>query len=137
LIVLDASITTKWFSNEPDSAAVARLLEREDTFVAPDIILAETANALWKKQRAGDIEASGLEEAITALLAADLVLVRSAELLKEATILAADHGHPVYDCLYLALARREGATLATADKLLARLSRQANVKIWRPDEPVP
>jgi predicted nucleic acid-binding protein len=135
LIVIDASIATKWLSNEPDSAAAARLLERDDSFVAPDIILAETANALWKKQRAGDIDASGLADAIAALLAIDLVLVRTGDLLKDAAILAASHRHPVYDCLYLALARREGAMLATADLRLARLSDRENVKTWRPDGP--
>jgi predicted nucleic acid-binding protein len=137
VIVIDASIATKWLANEPDSVAAARLLERDDSFAAPDIILAETANALWKKQRAGEIEVNGLAEAITALLVADLMLVRSAELLKDAVLLAAAHGHPVYDCLYVALARREGATLATADRLLARLSKQQRVRTWRPGEPGP
>jgi predicted nucleic acid-binding protein len=137
LIVVDASIVTKWLANEPDSAAAARLLDRDDSFAAPDIILAETANALWKKQRAGEIEASELADAITVLLAADLMLVLSAELLKDAAALAAAHGHPVYDCLYLALARRETATLATADRLLARLSRQHGIKTWQPGKPNP
>jgi predicted nucleic acid-binding protein len=33
--------------------------------------------------------------------------------------IAAKLNHPVYDCFYLALARREGAPLITADKRLA------------------
>ncbi len=36
--------------------------------------------------------------------------------------LACHLDHPLYDCLYLALARREAATLLTADQRLQRLA---------------
>jgi predicted nucleic acid-binding protein len=134
LIVIDASIATKWLSAEPDSAKAARILERDDAFIAPDIVLAETANALWKKYRTGDIDKGGLDDAVAALLAADLVLIGTSELLKEATALAAAHKHSVYDCLYLALAQHRGAVLATADDRLARLSRSVQITVWMPGD---
>ena len=40
----------------------------------------------------------------------------------EALALACHLDHPVYDCLYLALARREAATLITADRRLQQLA---------------
>ena len=40
----------------------------------------------------------------------------------EALALACHLDHPVYDCLYLALARREAAVLVTADKRLQQLA---------------
>lgn len=134
MIVIDASIATKWLSAEPDSAKAARILERDDAFIAPDIVLAETANALWKKHRAGDIDQNGLDDAVAALLAADLVMIGTNELLKDATVLAARHQHPVYDCLYLALAQRRAAVLATADDRLARLSRSVRIAVWMPGD---
>lgn len=40
----------------------------------------------------------------------------------EALALACHLDHPVYHCLYLALARREAAQLLTADQRLQRLA---------------
>jgi len=40
----------------------------------------------------------------------------------EALALACHLNHPVYDCLYLALSRREAATLLTADRRLQSLA---------------
>ncbi len=42
----------------------------------------------------------------------------------EALAMACHLNHPVYDCLYLALARREAATLLTADRRLQSLAAQ-------------
>jgi predicted nucleic acid-binding protein len=42
----------------------------------------------------------------------------------EALALACHSDHPVYDCLYLALARREAAVLLTADQKLMALATQ-------------
>lgn len=40
----------------------------------------------------------------------------------EALALACHHDHPVYDCLYLTLARREAATLISLDRRLQLLA---------------
>ena len=42
----------------------------------------------------------------------------------EALAMACHLNHPVYDCLYLALAPREAATLLTADRRLQSLAAQ-------------
>ena len=44
------------------------------------------------------------------------------QLQAEALALACHLDHPVYDCLYLALARREAATLVSADRRLNALA---------------
>ena len=44
------------------------------------------------------------------------------QLQAEALALACHLDHPVYDCLYLALARREAAVLVTADQRLQQLA---------------
>lgn len=53
LCVVDASVVLKWFLREPDSAAADSLLEKflnnEADLIAPDLILVETASALWKR----------------------------------------------------------------------------------------
>jgi predicted nucleic acid-binding protein len=51
------------------------------------------------------------------------LLVPVAELLPRAIDLAFDLQHPIYDCIYLALAEREKAALITADlRLIATVS---------------
>lgn len=80
---------------------------------APDLLIAETLNAFWKLARAG--EASPKRSELLGLLDAIRILpsrpyaVRAAELAEELD-------HPVYDCLYLAVAEAEGDVLATADR---------------------
>src|SRR5260370_29529992 len=53
ICVVDASVVLKWFLPEPDSAAADFLLEKflidEVELLAPDLMLAEAASALWKR----------------------------------------------------------------------------------------
>ena len=50
LVMMPAS-ACKWFFNEPLSAEARRLAASDATFVAPDMILAECANAAWRRVR--------------------------------------------------------------------------------------
>ena len=72
-------------------------------------LLTEVANALWKLQRSGSLVDQ---------------FEPYRELQVEALALACHLDHPVYDCLYLALARREAARNLTADQRLQRLANQ-------------
>ncbi len=85
-------------------------------------MLTEVANALWRLQRAGQLEASGLQQRL--IRAADLVdhIEPDRTLLAEALALATHLDHAVYDCLYLVLARREVASLLSADRRLLELA---------------
>jgi predicted nucleic acid-binding protein len=129
-LIVDASVAVKWFAEEPGSPDAERLLERDDLF-APTIIVAEVANAFWKRVRRG---ASSVDQAMAALdrLPHAFSALHAIEpLAAEAIRLAVDQDHPVYDCLYLALARSEGAPLATADRKLAALAERADVGLDR------
>jgi len=131
--VVDASIATLWYANEPHSAAASVLLEGEDELHAPDLLFVETANALWKKQLRGEMDTEVVEDSLAHLLTAGLVVSQAATLLKSATRLAVEARHPVYDCVYLTLARQRDAVLATEDKRLSRLAARENVRIWHPE----
>ena len=54
--VVDASVAAKWLSPEPESAAADSLLD--DELWAPDLLFAEVANILWKKQSRGEMSAT-------------------------------------------------------------------------------
>ena len=49
--------------------------------------------------------------------------------------LACRHLHPVYDALYLVLARRNNALLLTLDRRLAALAEQLDIEIIVPPAP--
>ena len=120
-ITVDASIVIKWFVAEPLSQESRLLLARHFELQAPDLLLPEFANTIWKKARRREIadpqpflaELRSLSELIE-LYPADVLIERASQL-------ALEIDHPVYDCLYLACAKVSGTPLVTADKrLLAR-----------------
>lgn len=66
-IVVDASVAVKWFVLEANSEHARRLLDSDATLVAPDLIVAEIATAMWKRQRVGDISPEQATEAVATL----------------------------------------------------------------------
>jgi predicted nucleic acid-binding protein len=129
-IVVDASIAFLWFVNEPDPVGAERLLETESALLAPDLMAAEATNAWWKKLRRREMELADVEQAVTNLLALGITWTPSTVLLRPAARLAVEVGHPVYDCLYLALAASHGAALATADARLRQAAERLGVRLW-------
>jgi predicted nucleic acid-binding protein len=114
--VVDASVAVKWLIDEPNSALAARLLEDDLPLAAPKLIYAEVANALWAVARRGDITAVDVRDALDLLADAPLIVPSSMkQLMAAAARLASDLDHPVYDCMYLALALQEQRPVITAD----------------------
>ncbi len=130
-VVVDASIAFHWFANERDPWHSEELLTSEIPLLAPDLMAVEVTNAWWKRQRRGEMDLSNVERAITHLLALGIAWTPSTPLLRPAARLAADLDHPVYDCLYLMLAIRGSARLATADDRLRRAADRLGIKIWK------
>jgi predicted nucleic acid-binding protein len=129
-VVVDASIAFLWFANEPDEGRAHRLLETQAALLAPDLMAVEATNAWWKKLRRREMDLNDVEQAVTNLLALGIVWTPSTALLRPAARLAAELGHPLYDCLYLTLAASHSASLATADDRLRRAAQRLGVLVW-------
>ena len=114
--VVDASVAVKWLVVEQDADIARELATSGQDLHAPRLMASEVANALWRKARVGEIE----RRAAGVLLAAVPempVRWRADEIVSaDAVRLALALDHPVYDCMYLALAHRMGATVVTADR---------------------
>jgi predicted nucleic acid-binding protein len=125
-LVVDASVAAKWVLPEPDSSRAEALRESGEHLIAPELILAEIGNAIWKRAVKGEITpAQALEALETATgLIAELVPMR--ELAARAIEIAVELRHPISDCFYLAVAERERAPLISADKKLLTVSSKAN-----------
>ena len=119
-LVVDTCVVVKWFLPEVDSDRALMLRESFQAgtinLLAPDLLLIEFANVLWKQRQALDLEEA--ESILVELRTWDLELIASDKLLDDALRLAYEHQRTVYDALYLALAQREGCDLITADERL-------------------
>jgi predicted nucleic acid-binding protein len=121
-VVIDASVALKWFVEEQGTEQAATLLAGQDLLVAPDLIVAEVANAGWKAVRAGTMLPEQHDHAAARLPLAFDALIPLTSLAQRAVVIARLLDHPVYDCFYLALAEERSAKLMTADRrLLDRL----------------
>ena len=105
-LVVDASVAVKWFVSEPLLENARRLLSHRIDLHAPDFVLVEFANVIWKKVRRKELPASPrYVDALSSLN--DIVTLHPvADLIERAMQIAMEIGHPVYDCLYLACAER-------------------------------
>lgn len=120
--VLDASAALRLILGDPAATAIGEQIREAALVLAPELMLTEVTNTLWKLQRAGQLTDLDPQQ----LLADACGLVDRLEpdrrLQAEALALACHHDHPVYDCLYLALARREAARLVSMDRRLQLLA---------------
>ncbi len=113
-VVVDASVAVKWVVEEADSDAAVDLAQYE--LWAPELMRVECANALWAKARRGELNDAEVVERTDALATVPMTLVSQEELLGDAVRLALELEHPVYDCLYLALAAQRETYVVTADR---------------------
>ena len=114
--VVDASVAVKWLVVEEDANVARELATSGQDLHAPRLMASEVANALWRKARVGEIE----RHAPGILLAnvSDMPVCWNDDetVAADAVRLALALDHPVYDCMYLALAHRIDATVVTADR---------------------
>ncbi|MDQ7839639.1 MAG: type II toxin-antitoxin system VapC family toxin [bacterium] len=119
-VVVDTSVAVKWFFDEPYSREALHLLEAFEQGrlrpLAPDLIYAEFANAVWKRVSAAHVRPEDGEAVIAAFLDLPLEVVPSPLVLLPAYRLALEHRQSIYDALFLALSLQAGADLVTADR---------------------
>jgi predicted nucleic acid-binding protein len=118
--VVDASVVIKWFVPEVHGDAARRLLEYSHQYVAPDLLFAETANAIWKRVRHGELSSRHAQRLVTDLGRVAVETVSCRALAADAHALATRIGRTVYDAMYLTLAVRLETRMITADERLAR-----------------
>lgn len=122
--VVDASVVLRIVTGHLEAPGLQQQLFDASFVLAPALLQTEVANGLWKLKRAGalaDLNPQDLLKEATELVDH---LEPDQNLQVEALALAIHLNHSVYDCLYLALARREAAGLLTVDRRLQVLAQQ-------------
>lgn len=135
LYVIDASVAGKWFLPETYSDRARDLLDRfiarELVLLAPDVLIAEVGNTLWKRAMRGDISVDDARQSYLDFLNLHISLEASAAVAERAWELSARTHHPLYDTLYLALAEAHQCEFVTADRaLIAKLGPKFRLIRW-------
>lgn len=119
--VIDSSTVLKWLVSEADSDTALLLRERYH-FLVPELLIAECANVLWKRVRREEMtaEAAAFAVRLLQLQPDNFVFTSMISLADSALELAVSLEHPIYDCLFIALAVRERCPFITSDEKLLR-----------------
>ena len=129
MIVLDASVAVKWYAIEPfTQEALGLLRELHGNITVPDIFISEVVGALVRHANIDKTLRSASTTSIdrfASLFDDNWILAERADprRMERAASLALDLGHPLKDCIYLALAMELGCDLVTADARFAGKAR--------------
>ena len=129
-LVIDASIAVKWVVQEHGTAE-ALVLRQKAKLIAPELLIAECANILWKKVQRGELLKDEALLAARLLQGAEIELLPTRFLFEAATRMSIEIDHPAYDCLYLALALEKKCQFVTADERLLRKLHQGRQRTLR------
>jgi predicted nucleic acid-binding protein len=120
--VIDSNVALYAFSAAPMRGPSERLLALSRQLIAPDIFHGECANVLARLVRIRKMTEAGARGVLTAIRSMVKSTVATDPLVGRAFDLALQLNHRVFDCLYLEVARSEGARLVTADaRFVAKL----------------
>ena len=103
--VLDVSVSTKQFIDDPLSSKVDRLLNflcypQTEIFV-PDLFYVESTNTLWKYVRAESLTPVEVQANLVSLKALSLRVVSTVELIEDAFPISVNFGISAYDAAAL------------------------------------
>ena len=129
-LVLDASISLAWLLDDetaPEADAARQSLATYSAYV-PRIWYLEMRNALLVAERRGRLSRRMADERLEALAELPIRIDQDPNF-RVAMDLARKHGITFYDSLYLELALRVAAALATLDNALARAATNEGLDI--------
>ncbi|MBM3602085.1 MAG: type II toxin-antitoxin system VapC family toxin [Alphaproteobacteria bacterium] len=121
-LVVDASVAIKWVIPGDGSIRAAALRSRR--LFAPDLLLAECAQTLWREFRRRALSRDDVFRSFLTLRQAPISWTPTGDLVGDAIAIATVLNHSVYDCVYVALARSLSTPLVTVDAKLVAAARR-------------
>jgi predicted nucleic acid-binding protein len=122
IVIVDASVAVKWIAPEEGQPAALELIRTSDKLCAPEFLLLEVGNTIWKKVRRGELSSDQASGGLGFLRRVIQRFVPDTLLADRALAISLEGDHPIYDCLYVACAEHENGVVVTADtRLLTKL----------------
>lgn len=128
MLVVDASALAGWLMPDEIGIDLAALAGQHEVFTAPWLLWVEIRNILIVSERRGRIPAAVVEQALEAIEALGIQF-DTAPSNAAVLVLCRKHGLTAYDALYLDLALRHGAVLATRDLALAKAAQAEGIAV--------
>ncbi|HIJ97298.1 MAG TPA: type II toxin-antitoxin system VapC family toxin [Desulfuromonadales bacterium] len=129
ITVLDASAAISLAMNLPEATRFQPIIDSSDMVVAPDLFVSEVSNAIWKYVKAGVLDPLQGECVLERAVGLVDTFEPAVVLYREAFAVSIDQRHPVYDALYLVLARRYNGVLATLDRRLSDVATKLHIRM--------
>ena len=128
-LVLDASAALEVVLERSRAGDFKRAIQEADTVMAPELLIPEVVNAIWKYHQFDRLDLNTCNQALELAIELADDWVSCKDLWREAFLLAWKNRRPAYDMFYIALARREGAALLTMDKALRKEAERHGVQV--------
>ncbi len=129
-LVVDASVVMAWLFDDEDEPRADKVLEHlaEEGAMVPYLWHLETRNTLLVAVRSGRISSKGVNDRLDALKGLPIQTDEDPDL-ESAFDLARVHHLSFYDAVYLELAKRESAKLATLDSALENAALAEGIRL--------
>lgn len=134
MVIVDASVAFKWFSqNEENSDQALKILSshqnKQNIILAPDLLFYELANA-WATKTSLAIK--GIKTFLKDLQNINLKIEAiNFELLNQAVVLSKKYKISLYDAVYITLAKRKKCLFITSDQKLVSKTNLPFVKLLK------
>ena len=129
-VVLDANAAIEVALEGRGADHLSTILSKSEEVIAPELLIPEIVNAIWKYHQFAELDHSKCEKALELVVGLVDRLVSHREIYRDAFALSrARKTRAAYDMFYLALALREDAVLLTLDGTLKKEARRAGVRV--------
>ena len=112
IVVLDTSAIIRLYVPDgplPDGLEehVTSSWKGETALLVPELALSECAQVLWKKEQAGYLNSSEVDQILFSILELPIEIVGHYDLLSDAVLMARRRNLTIHDALFLALAEKK------------------------------
>lgn len=98
--------------------------------VSLELAVKETGNSLWKRIRRGELDDNRARRLFSEFIASrPFMIADQGELYVPAMEIASTFGLPLYDALFLALAKEKGLSLVTSDSSQAEAAKKLGLGV--------
>lgn len=126
--VIDSSSVAKYVNREDNWEVVAEALR--EGCISFELAVKETGNSLWKRFRRGEVTVGQAKRFFTEFVdSRPFALAEQAELYVPAFEISTSEGLPMYDAVFLALAKEKGLPLVTSDSLQAEAAKRLKIEV--------